>query len=150
MSVTTFALLPLYVLATILISFFGLTAIIWLYNFVFRQNTTYPIDYNYNKLLNKLGIKITIIDIWFVSFLLSVCFFIVVVFGAVLIGLRGPSVIDVSWLFVFFVPFIPVILRFIVDVCRSLKLNHKTGDSERILKLEQELENLKSRSNTSL
>lgn len=99
-----------------------------MYNFVFRQNTTSPIDYNYNKLLNKLGIKTRISYIAGAS-LLSVWFFMVVLFGSAFIGFKGPSaIIGVSWLFVFFVPFIPVILRFIVDVCRSLKLNHKTGD----------------------
>ena len=37
----------------------------------------------------------------------------------------------------------PFIARFVLDVGRGLKLNHKTGEAERITKLERELESLK-------
>ena len=40
---------------------------------------------------------------------------------------------------------IPHAIRFVVDVCKSLKLNHKTGDAERLSELEKEMEALKAK-----
>lgn len=50
--------------------------------------------------------------------------------------------INVLW---FLLIIVPHSLRFLVDVGRNLKINHKNGDSERIAELERKLEDLSSK-----
>lgn len=47
--------------------------------------------------------------------------------------------IDLIWLLTLGIPHT---IRFVFDVCRNLKLNNKTGESERIAKMEAELAEL--------
>ena len=42
------------------------------------------------------------------------------------------------------ITFVP---RYVVDIFRSLKYNNKTGDSDRLLALEAEIEKLKGKNN---
>ncbi|BAV80823.1 hypothetical protein [Vibrio phage RYC] len=68
-----------------------------------------------------------------------------VIIGAILlvVGVEmQDSTITVNLLWVLILA-IPHTLRLFIDICRSLKINHKTGDAERIEKLEKELNKLK-------
>lgn len=141
-----FIVLPLLLGVAVFILFCLATLITWFINFSFRSKLTYPCDYNYDVILKKIGINHgmpQLIGIW-LGF--SVAFVITTVILFISFGVSSAYRVGFEWIWLLLVPTIPLMTRFIVDVCRSLKINHKTGDSERIAKLEQELESLKSRS----
>ena len=40
---------------------------------------------------------------------------------------------------------LPYVLRFVIDICKNLKMNHKTGKSEKIEELEEQIKALKDK-----
>lgn len=84
---------------------------------------------------------------WIVSGILFfvVLFIILTILGGVLSWCQGvPNLggvtINLGWLLILVIPHS---LRFVADLCRNLKMNHKTGDAEALTKLQEEVESLK-------
>lgn len=114
-----------------------ISAITWFINFSCRINLKYPYEYNFIKTYFE-----KIIVMWL---LFSAIFMIVSLIILITLGIHPGATISLKWLSLFLMPCIPYITRFIIDVCRSLKINHKTGVSARIAKLEQEILSLKEK-----
>lgn len=88
--------------------------------------------------------------------MLSAVIFLIMESFVVLIvaGIVGRVALDhgveslITVLSVIFIPIIIVFVpRYVVDILRSLKYNNKTGDSDRLLALEAEIEKLKGKNN---
>ena len=81
------------------------------------------------------------VDIDFIGFWLTVhgCIPIAII---LVLGNTPPEVSNILfWVFVVATG-VPIVLRFLVDICRNLKLNSKTGEAERISELERKVEEL--------